>query len=216
MDFASLLLPAAAIGATILTGGAAAPGLAAATGGAEAAAAGGTAAAAGAEAAAASAAASEAAMTAGTGAGAGAMAAPVAANPLEFGSVINPAASTGQVAATGGQALPMGMTSAPGMAPGATPALGSGVSGTGSFATMPGQGAPAVAGLGQSTGLTAQQVAQLGKMVTGSDGQQQQRAPVAGGSASAGATNRAQSFQQMSTQPVGQRASLGQLLYGKH
>ena len=225
MDFASLLLPALAVGATALTGGAAAPALAAAAGEAGALGAG-TAAATGAEAAAAAAAAETAAGASGlTGLAGGATAAPGGyASILEplggmsqgLGSGLtgaaDPAIAAGSLGGAPASALPMGMTSAPGLPTGVQP-LGTGLSGTGMMAEMPGTGlaaAPSVA----KPGLTGDQMSKLSKMMGDQTQDQQQRAPAAP-SGGASPQNRAPQMKALETPGVSARPSLAQLLYGR-
>ena len=223
MDFASLLLPALAVGATALTGGAAAPALAAAG---EAGALGAGAAATGAEAAAAAAAAETAAGASGlTGLAGGATAAPGGyASILEplggmtqgIGSGLtgaaDPAIAAGSLGGAPASALPLGMTSAPGLPTGAQP-LGTGLSGTGMMAEMPGAGlaaAPTVA----KPGLTGDQMAKLSKMMEEQTQEQQPRAPAAP-SGGASPQNRAPQMKALETPGVSARPSLAQLLYGR-
>lgn len=226
MDFAQLLLPALAVGATALSGGAAAPALAAAAGEAGAA---GTAGALGAEAA--TAGATAAAEGAAGASGLTGLAGGVTAAPSGYASILQPLGGTAQglgsgltgaadpaiaAGSLGGQmapTLPLGMTSAPGL-PTATQPLGTGLSGTGMMAEMPGTGlaaAPQVA----KPGLTVDQLSKLSKMMSDqTQGDQQQRAPAApGGGASP--QNRAPQMTALTTPGVSARPSLAQLLYGR-
>lgn len=229
MDFASLLLPALAVGATALTGGAAAPALAAAAGeaGAAGAAAAGTAL--GTEAMgglAGSLAAESAAGASGlTGLAGGATAAPGGyASILEplggmsqgLGSGLtgaaDPAIAAGSLGGTAAPTLPMGMTSAPGLPTGVQP-LGTGLSGAGMMAEMPGTGlatAPTVA----KPGLTGDQMSKLSKMMSDQTQEGQQRAPAAP-SGGASPQNRAPQMKALETPGVSARPSLAQLLYGR-
>lgn len=218
MDFASLLLPALAVGATALTGGAAAPALAAAVGEAETAAA--------AEAAAAAAAAETAAGASGlTGLAGGATAAPggyaAILEPLGgmsqgLGSGLtgaaDPAIAAGSLGGAPASVLPMGMTSAPGIPTGVQP-LGTGLSGTGVMAEMPGTGLAAAPKIAKP-GLTVDQLIKLSKMMEDQTKEQQPRAPVAP-SGGASPQNRAPQLKALETPSVRARPSLAQLLYGR-
>ena len=228
MDFASLLLPALAVGATALTGGAAAPALAAA-GEAGAAGAAATGTALGTEAMgglAGQLAADSAAGASGlTGLAGGATAAPGGyASILEplggmsqgLGSGLtgaaDPAIAAGSLGGAPASALPMGMTSAPGLPTGVQP-LGTGLSGTGMMAEIPGTGlaaAPTVA----KPGLTVDQMIKLGKMMGDQTQEQQQRAPAAP-SGGASPQNKAPQMKALETPGVSARPSLAQLLYGR-
>lgn len=227
MDFAELLLPALAVGATVLTGGAAAPaaagaaeaGAAAATGAAATGAATGSQALTGlAGQVAAESAAANAAGAAGLAGTTGAAAAPSGyasiLQPLGSGmsGLADPAVAAGSLGGNVVPALPLGMTSAPGV-PGGAQALGTGLSGTGAFAEMPGAGLAAAPQLAKP-GLTAEQMGKLGKMMTDqTQGQPQQRAPAAGGGAAP--QNRAPTMKAVETPGVAARPSLAQLLYGR-
>lgn len=218
MDFASLLLPTLAVGATALTGGAAAPALAAAG-----------------EAGAAGAAATGTALgTEAMGGLAGQLAAESAARataaPGGYASILEPLGGMSQglgsgltgaadpaiaAGSLGGQmapTLPMGMTSAPGL-PAVTQPLGTGLSGTGMMAEIPGTGltaAPTVA----KPGLTGAQRIMLGTMMGAQMQEQQQRAPAAP-SGGASPQNKAPQMKALETPGVSARPSLAQLLYGR-
>ena len=100
------------------------------------------------------------------------------ASPGQLGSGLsgaaNPALPAGNMMApvTPNGGLPLGMTSAPGtefgLAPGAPMAPGSGMSGSGAFATSPGNGVPGVPAKGGAS-LKPEQVAQLNKLMNNQD-----------------------------------------------
>lgn len=165
MSWMDFLAPAAALAATTVTGGAAAPALAATELGAAAAA-------------------PLAAPLVGEAAAAGAIA------PTGFASILNPlgvapgmgeigggmAGAANPFAAVGNMAtatppLPMGMT--PGPLPGAA-GLGSGLSGTGTFAEMPGAAGALDAGpmMKNAAALKPEQLAQLSRLMPGQQGSQ--------------------------------------------
>ena len=198
MDWSSFLLPAAGLAATALTAGAAAPAVAGMEGGVLA---GGTGAA------------LDASLAAGTANAAGAM--PGALSSGLTGAA-NPAIEAGMMAGSAPVAPPMGMLSVPGQT--GAPALGTGLSGTGTFAEIPQAGAAATMGGAPAVvkpGLNTQQLAQLAKLAGGDQGQAHPSIGASGG-AGAQSPNRVTPMATVSAPGVGQRASLAQLLYGRH
>lgn len=231
MNFADFLLPAAALAATTLTGGAAAPVVA----GLEGAAATGTAlgtTALGSGAAEALAASQAASAAAGAGemagvTGAGLSAAPSGAPGLTsslgsgWSGIMNPSVDAGLMASAPTPAMPLGMQEIPGAGAlqGAPQvgqqALGTGLSGTGAFAEIPGAAGTTSAGpvAPAKPGLSVQQMGQLAKLVGGD--QQQQARPVGGGGGGVAPPNRAPNMASVSAPGVSARPSLAQLLYGR-
>lgn len=238
-DFSQFILPAAALGATVLTGGAAAPALAgelgataAGTAAAETAALG----AAGTEAAAAGA--GTVANTAATDAALTGMAGgtPGAAAPTGWEAIINPmntqtAGAAGmpgagtqipQGAMLNGQILPGGMSvPTPTTTLNGAPAAANMSAAPGSQAFTGGtaaQGAIADAAAvpATKTGLTLQQAQALSKLVNPGGNQ----APAPAGSAGHAAAPQRSNLQMANLSagqiPIGPRASLSQLLYGRH
>ena len=223
MDFGTLLGLAGAATATALTGGTAAPALAGAAEGAAAAGAGATGLGA-------TGAATSGALEAGFGAGSaygsaapsgwGAIMEPMASSstPGMLGSgmsgTANPLAPAGQLAgsAPGMPApLPMGMTSAPvpgGFPAPAAPALGTGISGTGAFATAPGSPPVQMAG---KAGLSLDQAKTLNSMMNKDEGQ----APAGPGGATPPVGRGDVKMTALSTPQLTERPSLAQLLYGR-
>lgn len=231
MDWAQILPLAAAATATAMSGGAAAPALAGTVGAVEGAGAAGLGAAEAAGAAAAS-----GATAAGTGAAtpsgwagimepmAGSSTPGIGTMPGQLGSgmsgAANPMASPGSLSGTlpgiPAPGTPPGMIAPPtnGAWPALQdPALGTGMSGTGSFATAPGSGqfTPA-ATVPQTPSLTPQQANALNNLMN-EQPQQQRAAP--GGATPPAQNNSNLKMASVNTPDLGARPSLAQLLYGR-
>ena len=233
-DFAQMLPLAGALALTSMSGGAAAPALAAAEGATAAGTAGALdAAVAGTGLAAETGAASSAlgATTAAPGVAAAPELTAGAAAPTGQASILNPLAPSmpppqlgsgisgaanpfaPQGSLMGGQPqLPMGMTSQPlsSSAPLAGPAPGSGLSGSGAFQTMP-------AGPVEASGMSMPNAQQIQGMKTAAGqlagGEQRPSAPPSAGAGPRGSSNLQMGT--VSAPAVGARPSLAQLLYGR-